>query len=66
MQIKNIYIKTLYGGGYELRATMEDGQTVVIEDGARALAMLSDSMNARGFTLERKPRQEYQRLTINK
>ena len=62
MQINEIIFKRLYSGGTEVRAIAENGDVYVVEN---TKDILLEAINSRGYTLQRAPRQQYNRLLIN-
>lgn len=54
-----------YNGTIKIRGTMEDGEHVII-DANEAETLLASAVIARGFSLSRAPRQQYNRVVLNK
>ncbi len=65
-KLLKLTIKPLWNGGQEIEGTLENGERVKLASKDEALAFLVEKINAQGFELSRGPRQEFQRLTINK
>lgn len=62
--LTNIYLKPLYTGGAEIRATDEAGKTYIVENATLALF---DLIKEKGYTVEQlQPYQRIMRININK
>lgn len=64
-KITSIFVKRLYNGGYELRATLESGQEVIIKESKHVLEVMVDALNEHGFDLELEPGQKIRRLEVH-
>lgn len=64
-QIKRINIIAGYNGAIKIKATTETGKVMVIEV-EEVEEYLLKAIDSKGYTSSLKPRQQYERLVINK
>lgn len=62
-KIKSVFFKQIYNGGVEVRAILEDGETIIL-NAPEMQEFLASTLNTQTYTLERKERQQYRRLTL--
>lgn len=63
--LTNVSIVAGYNGEIKIKGSMEDGEVVII-DRQQAEALLTSAIIAHGFSLARSPRQQYNRVVLNK
>jgi len=64
-KIESIHLKSVYMGGIEMRAKMQDGQEMIIKNPMQALATLTSAVNTEGFCVALEPGQKIRRIIVN-